>query len=182
MSIEAAVSAGLERMTITSLSDPRSVMEPQFNPSQFTEQLKVNYARNEIPGLSHHQMQYISTTNSKLSLDLFFDADTMEQAARNMIARKFLLASCYPRRPVGDLLIGGPPRLLFMWPGFISLTCGIMSLGFTYQRFAPSGIPVEFMASVVIEEIRDMRLIQDDVLANGTIRGPGSDPFSGIPG
>ena len=182
MGIFEAVTTAPQRMTITSLSDPRAVMTPQFNPTEFTEAISVNYSRTTVPGLSHEQLQYVATTNDKFSLDLFYDADTQERADRNMVDRKFLISLCYPRRPVGDLLIGGPPRLLFLWPGFISLTCVLTQLSFQYQRFAPSGIPIEFTASVTLEEIRDLRLIQDDVLENGTVRGPDDDPLTGIPG
>ena len=174
-----AVNARREKMLITKLGDPRTVFETQFNPTEFSEALQVNYKRHKIPGLSHEPMQYINTTNDKISLDLFFDADTQEQADRNLIARKFLLAVCYPRRPVGDLEIGGPPRLLFVWPSIISMTVVITSLQLTYTKFSSTGVPMDFIAGITIEEIRDMRLTYDDVINNGTVRGPGEDPFGG---
>ena len=180
MGLYEAVNARREKMLITKLGDPRTVFETQFNPTEFTEALRVNYQRHKIPGLSHEPMQYVNTTNDKIALDLFFDADTQEQADRNLIARRFLLAVCYPKRPVGDLQIGGPPRLLFVWPSFISLTTVVTSLQFTYTRFSSTGVPLDFVASVALEEIRDMRLTYDDVIENGTVRGPNEDPLGGL--
>jgi hypothetical protein len=170
-----AVNAKREKMLITKLGDPRTVFETQFNPEEFTEGLQVNYQRHKIPGLSHEPLQYVNTTNVKFSMDLYFDAVTNEQADRNLIARRFLSSVCYPKRPVGDLLIGGPPRLLFVWPHIISLTTVITSLQFVYSQFSSTGVPIKFTASISLEEIRDMRLTQDDVIENGTIRGPGPD-------
>lgn len=179
MGMYEAVNTKLEKMLITKLGDPRTVFETQFNPTEFTEGLQVNYQRQKIPGLSHEPLQYVNTTNVKFGMDLFFDAVTQEQAERNLIARKFLHSVCYPRRPVGDLLIGGPPRLLFVWPSIISLTTVIMSLNLVYRQFSATGVPIKFVASVALEEVRDMRLTQDDVITNGTFRGPNDDPFGG---
>jgi len=177
-----------QRMFITSLSDPRTTLTPQFNPTEFQEALTVNYVRQRVPGLSHEPLQYINTTNQRFTMELFFDAlgpsgenplGVSEQAQRNLIARKFLKSVCYPRRPVGDFAIGGPPRLLFVWPHIISLTTVITSLQIQHQRFSATGVPLQFTAAIQLEEIRDMRLIQDDVLENGTIRGSNDDPLSG---
>jgi len=71
---------------------------------------------------------------------------------------------------------GGPPRALFVWPGVISLTCVLTALSFKYDRFNLEGTPVQFTAKVTLEETRDVRLLSEEVLADGSQRsgtGPG---------
>lgn len=175
-----------ERMTIINVESGFRIIT-QFNPTQFTEALAVNYNRQEVAGLSHQVLQYKNTTNDKLTFELFFDADDSEQLKRNLFSRKFLQSVCYPRRVAQLVTGGGPPRLMFCWPGFIGLTCVLTALNFTYERFAPSGHPLEFRAAVTLEEIRDFRLLSDDILSSpdfsdlgalGTFRGSG-DPGEG---
>jgi hypothetical protein len=52
----------------------------------------------------------------------------------------------------------------------IALTCVLTGLSFKYGRFALDGTPIQFSARVTIEEIRDVRLLSEDVLADGTRR------------
>ena len=172
-----------EKMSIVNTDDPRrSHAIVQFNPTQFTEALAVNYTRQEVEGLSHQPLQYKNTSNDTIALELYFDADDDAQLRRNLFTRKFLQSVCYPRRVAQLVTGGGPPRLLFTWPGFIALTTVIMGLSFVYERFAPSGHPLDFRATVTLEEIRDFRLLTDDILVNtnfddldslGTFRGSG---------
>ena len=172
MSLLEAVQAPAEKMTITKIDDPRTQFTPQFNPTEFTEKLGVTWARKTVIGQSHKVLHYINTENNGFEFSLFFDARTREQAERNLIARKFLQAICFPRRVMaGNTPGGAPPRLLFIWPQMISLTAVIDSVEFTYTQFAATGLPISFIARVVLEEIRDFRLHVDDVLNDGTIRG-----------
>ena len=46
----------------------------------------------------------------------------------------------------------------------------ITSLTFKYSRFNLAGTPIQFTAKLGLEEIRDVRLLSEDVLANGTQR------------
>lgn len=156
-------------MCITNLSTGRT-FEVQFNPENFTEQIDVNYSRHVVPGLSHEVLQYIGTKNDKFEMDLFFKADTRDRVVRNLAARRQLQSYCYPKRTTDALIGSGPPRILFVWPQFISLTCVLTGVGFTYSRFSPSGLPLEFTASVKIEEIRQVRLLSEDIEQNGSLR------------
>ena len=149
--------------------------EFQFNPTEFTETIEVNYARQTVPGLSHEVLQYVNTKNDKFELELFFVADNREQLIRNLGARRLLSSYAYPREVDPTLIGGGPPRVLFLWPQFISLVCVFTNISFTYQRFSPEGLPLQFIANVTLEEMREVRLLQDDILTSGTRR---ADPQS----
>jgi len=175
-----------EKMYMTNLVDGSNIVA-QFNPTEFSEAISVNYARQAIPGLSHQPLQYIHTSNETFNLALFFNANdeveprqnTFAQIEKNLTSRAFLLSVCYPRRGNLGVVGGGPPRLLFVWPTFIALTCVITGLQFRYSRFNANGTPLEFTATIALEEIRDVRLLSEDVFALGTQRGPDNAGRSG---
>jgi hypothetical protein len=113
----------------------------------------------------------VNTGNLKFTLELQFEAQNpATDVDRNLQARRFLQSLCYPRRGAANVAGGGPPRVLFVWPTFVSLTCVITSLGFKYSRFNLAGTPVHFTAKVALEEIRDVRLLSEEGLAHGTQR------------
>jgi hypothetical protein len=163
------------RMSIANVSSGESI-EAQFNPTELEEALEVNWARQTVPGLSHQPLQFVNTGNLKFTLELQFEAQNpATDVDRNLQARRFLQSLCYPRRGAANVVGGGPPRVLFVWPTFVSLTCVIASLSFKYSRFNLAGTPIYFTAKVALEEIRDVRLLSEEVLANGTQRsGAGS--------
>lgn len=157
-------------MSIANVSTGESV-EAQFNPTDFDEALEVNWARQTVPGLSHQPLQFVNTGNAKFTLELNFEAqDLTTDLDQIHLARRFLQSLCYPRRGAEDVVGGGPPRALFVWPNVVSLTCVVTVLSFKYGRFNVEGTPVQFTAKVTLEEIRDVRLISEDVLADGTQR------------
>jgi hypothetical protein len=158
------------RMSIANVATGESV-DAQFNPTDFEEALEVNWARQTVPGLSHQPLQFVNTGNAKFTMELNFEVqDPTTDLERIHLARRFLQSLCYPRRGAEDVVGGGPPRALFVWPGVISLTCVLTALSFKYGRFNLDGMPVQFTAKVTLEEIRDVRLLSEDVLADGTQR------------
>lgn len=164
------------RMSLANLATGEAI-EAQFNPTELEEALEVNWARQVVPGLSHQPLQYVHTGNDKFTLELYFESlDPTADLAQLLHARRFLQSLCYPRRGAQEVVGGTPPRVLFVWPTVVSLTTVIAALSFKYSRFNLAGTPTEFTAKVTLEEIRDVRLVSEDVLANGTRRsgtGPG---------
>jgi Contractile injection system tube protein len=157
-------------MSIANVSSGESI-EAQFNPTELEEVLEVNWARQTVPGLSHQPLQFVNTGNLKFTLELQFEAqDPTTDIDQILRSRRFLQSLCYPRRGAADVVGGGPPRVLFVWPTFVSLTCVIASLSFKYSRFNLAGTPIQFTAKIALEEIRDVRLLSEEVLANGTQR------------
>ncbi len=169
MSIDVA-SERPARMSIANVVSGDSV-EAQFNPSEFEEALEVNWTRQTVPGLSHQPLQFVNTGNVKFTLELNFEVqDPATDLESIHQGRRFLQSLCYPRRGAEDVVGGGPPRALFVWPNVISLTCVVTALSFKYGRFNLEGTPVQFTAKVTLEEIRDVRLLSEDVLADGSQR------------
>lgn len=130
------------RMSIANVATGESV-EPQFNPTDFKETVEVNWARQTVRGLSHQRLQFVNTGNAKFTLELTFEAqDPTTGLEQIRLACRFFQSLCYPRRGTEDVVGGGPPRALFVWPGVISLTCVVTALSFKYGRFNVEGTPV----------------------------------------
>ena len=157
------------RLTLANLATGDSI-EAQFNPAGFEEAIEVNWARLKIPGLSHERLHFVHTGNLKLSLELTFDAlDPATTLDTILQARRFLMSLCYPLAGE-DVASTSPPRVLVVWPATVSLTCVVGSLSFKYARFNIQSVPVQFTARIALEEIRDVRLTSDEVLADGSQR------------
>lgn len=150
-------------------------LEAQFNPTELEEFVGVNWNRLPILGLSHMPKQYQQTQNYKPSFELAFRAfdDRGNRLDDCMRARRFLMSLCYPARGGADVVSGSPPRVLFVWPTLISLTCTIDSLTFRHTLFNIQGTPIHSSAKVELDEIRDARICMEDVYAQGTIRSAG---------
>lgn len=172
------------RMLMRAVSDlggsqPISVLA-QFNPTELEENLETEFFPVPIIGMSFQPLQYLFTKNVKFNFELRFSAmqpygTTFVEAQDSIIAaHDFLSAMCYPRKNGESIETGSPTRVLFVWPGFISMVCVIRSLSFKFTRFdQQTGRPTEFTAKLGIEEARVSRIDAADVVANGTIRGTG---------
>lgn len=148
-------------------------MEAQFNPSEFSETLGANYARQTVVGLSHQVLQFVHTENLRFDIELYFQsADGGEfQQQSNLAARKFIHAAVHPWR-ADSIRRGGAPRMLFIWPNLISLQCVVTSAKFSYIRFNRTLSPVVLTVKLTLEEIRDAHVTMEDILAQGTFRTP----------
>lgn len=171
--------AGIKRMSITDLSrivqddDPSLplALEAHFNPSEMRETIKAIWSEIPIPGMSHKRLQYHLTENVPFQFDLHFDALQMtgastyrglEGPAGVSQARRFLQSLCFARS--GEQ---APPRVLFFWPNFLSITCVVTQEDWRYTMFQTDGTPRRFTCSMLLKEIRDTRLLSGDVLRDG---------------
>jgi hypothetical protein len=147
-------------------------VEVQFNPTEFQRSMEVEYARQTVPGLPHKVLQYISTTNSVFEMELYFQAHDQDQMLTNIASRNFLESLCYPRG-AGKMIDAAPPRVLFMWPRFVTMTCVVTAMTDSYTMFTQLGRPKEFRITISLEEIRQVRMLSEDVWLTGLKRGPG---------
>lgn len=171
MTMASSVGARPERMSITNLVTG-DALEVQRNPTELAEALGVNWQKSTVPGLAHQPLHYIHTNNHKPSFQLVFDS-LLDDGSRYDIdyARRFLLHLCYPTRGAQTITRHAPPRVLFVWPQLFALTTLIADVQIQHVRFALSGAPTRYTAQVTLEEVRDLRLYGDDLLADGTRRG-----------
>lgn len=157
-----------ERMSLTNLGSGES-LEMQYNPTDVSEDLQAVYQHLTILGQGHEEQQYLNTKNHLVEFDLNFDALTGNGYDIGY-ARRFLMSLFYARRDANDIRGGAPPRVLFVWPNFMALQAQIPKLKIKHSRFARTGQSTLYVASIGIEEIRDARLLSEDVLLFGTQR------------
>jgi len=179
-----------QRMSICSVDRPEEIVTAQFNPEKLKETIGVDWQRFAIPGLTYQPQQYANTNNVQYRFELFFTAakgsvvrDISGSGAGTapsysaskvlddiLAARRQLHAWAVLRK--NDQLggIGDTQRLLFDWPNFISMTCNIVSAEFEYEQFNLNGQPIAFKCDVLLEEVRDVAIYAEDILAQGTIR------------
>lgn len=152
-------------------------LEFPFMPTTFTESVVVSYARQKILGMSHEQLQYSNTGNYTIpGLEFFFRAmpspgeETTDNRALAMHdARNFLMSLCYPSQAT-SIAQGGPPRILFVWPNMVALTCVLSQLQITHEKFDRTGASQIYRANVNLEEVRDARILSEDVRSYGMTR------------
>lgn len=148
--------------------------EAQFNPSEFSEAVGAVYAKQTVPGLSHQRKHFINTEDVAIGFDLFFTAVHGVPAELESIKedRKFLYSMVHPWRGAQGIDRGGAPRTLFIWPGFIALSCVITKLAFKYTQFNKLAHPVAWTATVALEEARDEFVGMEEIRELGTLRMP----------
>lgn len=171
---DSLLSAALQAPPKMYLQDLKTLetVEMQFNPEKLEETIAVEWARLKPLGLSHEVLQYDHTGNHKVAFELIFDALAAGGTDRMNVARRFLLSLCYSKKGAQTVSDGEATRVLFVWPGFMSLTSVITSLKFTHTRFNVAAAPTLSACSVALEEIRDVRLFSEDVREMGTQRTP----------
>ena len=159
------------KMAITNLVTADTI-RPQYNPETLDEELEAVWAKHAVPGLSHPRKHFIHTNAYTVTLTLPFNAvgRTPEQQEANHFARRFIMAAMTPRAGSGSVATAGTPRLLFVWPGLVSITCNIAKAKFVHRTFNWLGPSVVFTAEVTIEELRTRIITMEEVLQQGTIR------------
>ena len=170
------ISRAPDRMYILSVDRPEDRVDAQFNPETLHETVSTHWNRWDIPGLSHQPMQYGYVANDRFEFELLFDAGkgvhpiSTAAVGDNLLCRDQLLSWQYLRRQDDLGGIGDTQRLLFVWPNFISLTCVLTSVSFTYAMFNAIGQPTAFRAQIQLEEIRDAIMYSEDVQIQGSQR------------
>lgn len=167
------------RVTFTNLRTGETFEMP-FVPETLEHEVIVNWARLQVIGQSHETLQYINTGNHRFeSLEFAFQATTEDEARSIEDAKKFLLSLCYAPSGANGVREGAPPRVLFVWPQLVSMTCVVSGVRIRDEAFFSTGLAKSVRISVPLEEIRDVRLSSDEVRVYGVQRRSGIDPEAG---
>jgi Contractile injection system tube protein len=149
------------------------LLQAQYNPTSLERIITVDWAKITIPGLSHRKYQYNYTDNTKVSIEIVYDAMTPGCSVSSMKeATRFLESLCYTKKGAQNVAGGQPTRVLFKWPGVLSLTCVVTQLKIKMERFNSNAIPTYTRFTIALEEIRDARLFSEDVRNSGGERSP----------
>jgi hypothetical protein len=155
-------------------------MDAQFNPDKLSETISAVWSDIVVPGLSHERRHYSHTKSVPFKFTLQFDAlEYMQNANVDQFenpgitagvdyvdsAMNFLRSLGY-----ASTTTGSPPRVLFYWPNFISLTATVEEIGIEYTGWARTGEVLRFSAAISLKEIRDAHMTRTDVLVSGNQR------------
>jgi len=134
------------------------------NPPTFSEGVMVNYSRGAVPGLDHQVLQYQGTGNRTLN-NIAFTLDSQIEPAEAGYDisdfRRFLLELTVP-----SFLESAPPRVLFIWPGVVTIETVIITVAFQYLQFGSAGV-LAYTATCAFEEILDSRRTGEQLRAEG---------------
>ena len=137
-----------------------------FNPQELNEKLQVNWNRLTVPGLSHQVLQYQSTSNRQLEkVEFYLDRFFAEEQPGNfdiLLFRAFLRSLTVPPQGNEDITGTAPPRVLFIWPGVLTLECVVSSVEFHYKQFGKNSLLV-YTATVGFEQILDKRITSEEL-------------------
>lgn len=150
--------------------DTGETLTAQFVPTELKESYGAEYGKLAVPGLSHKILQFGSSENAELDIELEFNG-LLNPSTPVAEQRKFLMSMLVPSRKAQGVSTGAPAKTLFFWPELFSLVCRLTKLDMTHTYFLPTGGPAIFKAKLRLEEARDTRLYAEDVRANGTMRG-----------
>lgn len=170
----ATANARPPRCTLVNESSGES-MDCLFNPEQLSEKVGVNWNRLAVPGLSHQVLQYQSTGNRQFGgVEFYLDhlfAAAQPNAPDVLAFRDFLRALTVPSRGATSVAQSAPPRVLFIWPGFVTVEAVLTDVEFRFTRFALDGHPLMYTATCSFEEILDLRVTSEDLRAGGPHAG-----------
>jgi hypothetical protein len=163
-------------------TDPKWI-PVMMNPSEVIHSLKTRRADMATPGRVGAQRHYLGTENRTVSFkciwDAFVKADDASSFARNLkdlaYARKFLEAMTAPSDGTNGLT-GAPPRFLFFWARYCSLTCDLESINFRDDKFGPDGTLWGFEASFDLKEVGDIQITLESAMSGGLLRSEVKPP------
>jgi hypothetical protein len=153
-----------------------SSLEAQYNPTEFEEEISVNWNKLPVLGHSHEPLQYKNTGNHGFNFDLAWTAlndrgITIDDLG---LARRFMMSACYTSKTAAVVQAAEPTDLLFLWPTMVAIVAKMPKLKIKHTDFNAAGQTVRMVMSIQLEEARRVRLYAEDVLERGTIRPGGS--------
>lgn len=164
------------KMSMTLVDDPSAdgrtpnrTVEVMFNPQEFEHVAQAVYQRHVVPGLGYQPKHYVSTTNSVISMELFYRALDATQLAQLYSTMNFIrsLLSPVATESVGR---GGNPRVLVIWPRVLSMVCTLSAVAERFVKFSHEGHVMIARARVEFEEIRNAQLLSAEVAEFGLQR------------
>lgn len=150
---------------------PRA-MRAFLNPDQLRYKAGAEWARLQVPGLSHEVLQWSHSASHELSFELEWDVRLAKQRIRNFAAATAKEAAAYTQARINaehdvfrfkEFLVAltvplergrAPSRVSLFWPGFLQMTGVVTSVDFTFKQWAPRGPIIGFVAAVEFLELR----------------------------
>ena len=158
---------GTPKMMIRSFSDPTfNQMEDEFtvmlNPENYTLNYEVQFAKNQTPGSSGHELKFDKIKPQKLDFEFLFDrtgavVDTISISNPLSSDNDGVQKDIDKLKEVTLGYDGNIHRTRFLmlsW-GKLLFKCCLTNLSINYKLFRPDGVPLRATARCSFEEFRE---------------------------
>jgi hypothetical protein len=148
--------------------------ESPLVPEELAERIKVQNARMRPFGASHAVLQYTGTDNRELpDVVLRGTAETVAELEEITDFLNFMQSLCYPPQGRSTIREGAPPRVLFVWPGSVTLICRVEAVEVRREQFNSAGQTIRYTASLSLVETSEDRIVSEQVRRLGSQRATG---------
>jgi len=131
-------------------------VEVQLNPNEFMIRAGAEYARLDVPGLSHQVVQWSHTKSKEFEFTLEWDYDVesawcQRKGLSQVDARFYIWLMSF----VEPLEAGcGPAPMQVYWPGFLWIGGVVADVEVRVQRWGSDGVPRTYSSKVSFLEVR----------------------------
>lgn len=152
---------GSPKMKIYAYSDPTFNQKVDeftvlLNPGNYTLNYEVQFAENQTPGTSGHELKFDKIKPQKLDFEFLFDrtgaivgaGDIGDEGVQKDVDKLREVALGY------DGNIHRTRFLILSW-GKLLFKCCLTSLSINYKLFRPDGVPLRATARAAFEEFRE---------------------------
>lgn len=142
-------------------------VEVQLNPNEFMVRAGAEYARLDVPGLSHQVIQWSHTKSKEFEFTLEWDYDVeSEWCRRKGITQVDAGFYVWLMSFVEPLEAGrGPAPMQVYWPGFLWIGGVVTDVEVNVQRWSSNGVPRTYTSKVSFLEVRREFMHRERVLA-----------------
>jgi hypothetical protein len=150
----ALVKALIEVLDPEAVDDARglpSVIEVQFNPTEYALTKAALLAEIGIPGLDSPILQFIRGQNERLNLDLLCDTTDRGGVGAGAVDVRTLTRPLYQLVKIQPRT-HAPPRVRVSWGQGLSFRAVVESVTQRFTLFSPQGVPVRATTTVAFRE------------------------------
>ena len=169
---ENTASVTIRNMDSASDADEGGAWTVPMAPTELSYEVAVEWAKMNVQGMSHQQLQYSHTANPPIPLEFVIARDLVDpllaQSDANILyASRFLLSLTVPGRgPTGEVM-DRPPEALLIWPRLMTARVVVNKVKFRFESFSDKLGPWTYITAVEFERVRDVRVLSEDMVARG---------------
>ncbi len=140
---------------IVRADDTTKKVSCQFNPQDFSITRKITYKNNIKIGDDASNLEFEGGEAQDLTIPLFFDTTLSGEDVRNSYEELLKMAKIDNDKKNTTTDKGEPPKVMFMWGGFLSFKAVITQITQKFLMFKANGTPVRAEVSVTFKQIGD---------------------------
>lgn len=133
--------------------NPKKKITCQFNPQDFSITRKIAWKNNIKIGDDASALEFEGGEAQDLTIPLFFDTTHNGEDVRDSYEDLLGMAMIDDDKKNTTTNKGEPPKVIFMWGGFLSFNAVITQITQKFLMFKANGTPVRAEVSVTFKQI-----------------------------